>query len=221
MNTYVDGNKGLNLLDFAYEKCLNGVPKVSKPISELADDYIKKYGRTDIAINKLIKNQLSKNTINGFVTSFGGFVTMPVTLPDNVTSVIYVQMRMIASIAIIRGYDLTDDEVQTFVYSCMVGKGVTDVFKQAGVQVTNKISLSAVNKIPGRVLTTINQAIGFRFITKAGAKGTINLGKVIPIIGAGVGATFDYTTTRLIANRAKKVFEGNNVINLSAISKEK
>ncbi|MDN8932324.1 EcsC family protein, partial [Staphylococcus aureus] len=77
----------------------------------------KKYGRTDKAIDKLVRNQISKNSLNGFATSFGGLSTMLVTLPANITSVLYVQMRMIASIALIRGYDLKDDEVQTFVYS--------------------------------------------------------------------------------------------------------
>ncbi|MFB8490056.1 hypothetical protein [Enterococcus durans] len=109
---------------------------------------------------------------------------------------------------------MRDDEVQTFVYSCLVGNAIADTFKNTGVQVGNKIALNAVNKIPGKVLTKINQRIGFRFITKAGAKGTINLVKVVPVVGAGVGASIDFSTTWAIAKRAKKVFEGNNSINL-------
>ncbi|EOA3438036.1 EcsC family protein [Enterococcus faecalis] len=214
MENQIEDNKGLQILETLYSKCLDGIPKVSKPVSELADDYIKKYGRTDKAIDKLVKNQLSKNSLNGFVTSFGGFITMPVTLPANVTSVMYVQMRMIAAIALIRGYDLRDDEVQTFVYSCLIGHAVADTFKNAGVQVGNKFALNAVNKIPGKVLTKINQKIGFRFITKAGTKGTVNLIKVVPVVGAGVGASIDFSTTWAIAKRVKKVFEGNNIINL-------
>lgn len=74
---------GINILDFAYEKCLNGIPKVSKSVEELVHDYTKKYGYSDEAIDRLIKNQLSKNAVNGFVTSFGGFVTMLIILPAN------------------------------------------------------------------------------------------------------------------------------------------
>ncbi|WP_265458597.1 EcsC family protein [Enterococcus sp. HY326] len=208
-------DKGVQILNTLYEKCLNGVPKVSKPVEELANDYIKKYGKTDKAINKLVKNQLSKNTLNGFITGFGGIITMPVTLPANVTSVLYVQMRMIASIAIIRGYDLKDDAVQTFVYACLVGTSITDILKKSGIQVGNKVALNIVKKIPGTVLLKINQKVGFRFITKAGTKGTINLTKSVPVVGAGIGATFDYATTFTIANRAKKMFEENNLINLN------
>lgn len=104
-------SKGLLLLESLYDKCLDGIPKVSKPVSELADECIKKYGRTDKAIVKLVRNQLNKNSLNGFVTSFGGFITMPLLCLSTFTSVIYVQMRMVAAIALIRGDDLRDDEV--------------------------------------------------------------------------------------------------------------
>lgn len=206
-----DTNKGIEILDYLYEQCLSGIPRVSKPVEELARDYTKKYGYSEEAITKLIKNQISKNTINGFVTSFGGFTTMAVTLPANITSVIYVQMRMVAAIAIIRGYDLHDDEVQTFVYSCIVGKSATDVFKNAGVNLGNKVGKNMVNKIPGKTLTKINQKIGFRFITKGGEKGIVNLGKAVPLVGAGIGSAMDYTTTKIIANRAKNFFQFDGI----------
>lgn len=215
MKDQIEGGKGVQLLDSLYEKCLNGIPTISKPVNELVNDYIKKYGKTDKAIDKLVRNQLSKNGINGFISGFGGFTTLPVTLPANITSVLYVQMRMIAAIALIRGYDLNDDEVQTFVYSCIAGVTIADTFKQAGIKVGNKIILNSVNKIPGKALVKINQRIGFRFITKAGEKGIINLGKLVPIVGAGIGSTIDWTSTWTIANRAKKIFEGNNVINMN------
>lgn len=42
MGNIVEGNKVLQMLDTLYEKCLNGIPKISIPVSELADEYIKK-----------------------------------------------------------------------------------------------------------------------------------------------------------------------------------
>ncbi|MCR6522594.1 hypothetical protein [Lysinibacillus capsici] len=42
---------------------------------------------------------------------------MPIAIPTNLTSVMYMQMRMIAAIAHIRWYDFKDDQVQTFVYA--------------------------------------------------------------------------------------------------------
>lgn len=219
MDKLVNSNNGIELLDTIYQNLIDGIPKVSKSIEELAYDYVKRYKDPEIAIDKMVKNQLSKNTVNGFVSSFGGVITMPATLPVNLTSVIYVQMRTIAAIATIRGYDIRNDEVQTFVYSCMVGNAISDTLKQVGVQIGNKVTTNSIKKISGKTLTKINQAVGFSLITKFGTKGAVNLGKLVPVVGAGVGAAFDYTSTRIIAVRAKKVFVGDDVLDLSVFDK--
>lgn len=62
-----------------------------------------------------------------------------------------------------------------------------------------------VQKIPGTALTKINRKVGFRFITKFGEKGIINLGKMIPVVGGVIGG-FDFVETKVIANRAYKMF---------------
>ena len=77
-------------------------------------------------------------------------------------------MRMIACAAYIGGYNLNDDEVQTFVYACLAGVSVNEIVKKFGVQLGEKLVLQGVKKIPGKVLTKINQRIGFRLITKFG-----------------------------------------------------
>ena len=41
-----------------------------------------------------------------------------------------------------------------------------------------------VKKIPGKTITAINQKVGFRFVTKFGETGIVNLGKVVPVLGA-------------------------------------
>lgn len=78
--------------------------------------------------------------------------------------------------------------------------------KQTGIVVGNKMLLGVVKKIPGKTLTKINQAVGFRMVTKFGTKGAINLGKAVPVSGAFVGGTFDTVTTRTIAKLATKTF---------------
>ncbi len=63
-----------------------------------------------------------------------------------------------------------------------------------------------VNKIPGKVLTKINQKVGFRFLTKFGTKGLINIGKAIPVVGSVISGGFDFAETKIIADRAYKMF---------------
>lgn len=110
----------MEVLDTCYEKCLNGIPKVSKSVEDLANDYLSKHESKEKACKAMINNQIIKCTTSGFITGFGGLITIPITLPANVTSVLYVQMRMIACTAYIGGMELDNDSTQTFVYACLV-----------------------------------------------------------------------------------------------------
>lgn len=71
----------------------------------MANDYLKKYKTKEEACKAMIRNQIAKCAASGFITGFGGFITMLVTLPANITSVIYVQMRMIACTSYMAGFD--------------------------------------------------------------------------------------------------------------------
>ena len=200
----------MNLLDSCYEKCLNGIPNISPKVEDLANDYLKKYPDKETACKAMIKNQIIKCTTSGFLTGFGGLITLPVSIPANVGSVIYVQMRMIACIAYMSDYELNSDQTQTFVYACLAGVSVNQLVKAAGVKFGIKFANNLIKKLPGKVLTKINQKVGFRFLTKFGTKGIVNLGKMVPGVGALIGGGLDYAETKIISDRAYKwFFEGN------------
>lgn len=199
-----------NLLDSCYEKCLNGIPVVSPSVEAMANDYLKKHNSKEAACKAMLRNQIVKCTTSGAITGFGGLITVPVAIPANVGSVIYVQMRMIACVAHMADYELNSDQTQTFVYACLAGVAVNSLVKQAGIKFGVKLANGVIKKIPGKVLTKINQKVGFRFITKFGTKGIINLGKLIPGVGAVVGGGLDFAETKVIADRAYKwFFEGD------------
>ena len=200
----------MKVLNNCYEKALNGVPKVSPSIEEFAKNYLDKETNNNKAAKAMIKNQVVKCTTSGFLTGFGGIITLPVTIPVNVGSVLYVQMRMIACIAYLAGYDLKSDQVQTLVYACLAGVAVSDVIKQAGIKFGIKLTNATIKKIPGKALIKINQKVGFTFITKAGTTGIINLSRVVPVVGAVAGGGIDYFETKAIANRAYKWFFKND-----------
>ena len=66
--------------------------------------------------------------------------------------------------------------------------------------------MASLKKLPGTVLTKINQRVGFRLLTKFGEKGLVNIHKLIPIIGGIVGGTIDALSTYAIAQAAKAFF---------------
>ena len=202
----------MKVLDTCYEKSIQGIPHVSPSVEQIAREYMEKYLTPEQACKEMIKNQIIKCTTSGFLTGFGGFITLPVTLPTNITSVLYVQMRMIACAAYMAGFDLKSDETQTFVYACLAGVAVNEMLKQAGIKLGIKLTNSLIKKIPGKVLTKINQKVGFRFITKFGTKGIINMGKIVPGVGAIIGGGFDFVETKTIGDRTYKwFFEGNYI----------
>ena len=90
----------------------------------------------------------------------------------------------------------------------IVGNSAGDVLKQVGIKGTNQIAVKKLlPKISGEMIKKINQAVGFRFLTKGGSKGLINLGKAIPILGGVVGGTYNYIETNIYAKKAIKVFD--------------
>lgn len=198
----LDADSIMSILDTCYQKAVNGIERVSPPVEKLAEDYLNKYQDPSEAARKMISNQIIKCTTSGFITGFGGLITLPIAVPANVSSVLYVQMRMIACTAYLAGYDLKSDQVQTLVYACLAGVAVNGVLKKAGIQFGQKIAMNLIKKIPGEVLTKINQKVGFRFLTKFGEKGLINLGKMVPGVGAVISGGLDFAETKIIAERA-------------------
>ncbi|TYS69951.1 EcsC family protein [Sutcliffiella horikoshii] len=204
----------MKALDWSYDKAVNGgIPGMDTAI-ELATNYEQKSGSLIENVNSLIRWQNTKSATSGFLSGLGGVIMMPVAIPANITSVILVQIRMVAAIAHMGGHDLKSDEVKTFVYACLAGNGAKDILKNSGIQIGKKLVISGIKKIPGEVIKKINQAVGFRLLTKFGEKGAINLGKMVPIAGGLIGGTVDAVSTNTIGNVARKLFiEDSNVNN--------
>lgn len=196
----------MKLLDALYSKAVDGLGKVSPPIEQFAFDYVSKSADVKEAAKKMIKAQIAKCTTSGIVTGFGGLITLPIAIPANISSVMYVQMRMIACLAYMAGYDLKSDQVQALVYACLAGIGVAQIAKKFSIDFGKRIAIAAIKKIPGEVITKINQRIGFRLLTKFGEKGLVNLGKMIPLVGAVINGGFDFVETKVIADRAYNLF---------------
>lgn len=195
----------MKAMDWAYDKAVNGIPGLDSA-EEMAEDYLNGEGSLRDRVNSLIRWQNTKAGTSGFVTGLGGLLTLPVTLPANITTVLYVQIRMIAAIAKMGGYDLKDDRVKSLVYTCLVASSASDVVKQTGIAIGQKLAMNALKNMSADVLVKINQKVGFKLLTKFGEKGAINLGKSIPILGGIVGGLFDSISTNTIGNVARDTF---------------
>lgn len=138
-------SKIMQALDWAYDKAINGVTGLDSA-SELAESYMKQDGSLKDQANSLIRWQNTKAGTSGFLTGLGGLILMPIAIPANISSVIYVQIRMIAAIAYMGGHDPKDDRVKSLVYTCLTGNAAKDILKDIGIVIERKLTESAIKK---------------------------------------------------------------------------
>ena len=205
MANSLNESKIMDVLNWSYEKAVQGVAGLDSAY-DLAEDYMKGNDSLYDQVNSLIRWQNTKAGTSGFLTGLGGIITLPIAIPANVASVMYVQIRMIAAIAHMGGHNLSDDRVKSLVFVCLTGNAAKDILKDVGIVVGKKLAENAIKNISGKTITAINQKVGFRLLTKFGEKGVVNLGKTIPLLGGIVGATFDSVSTNTVGNIARDTF---------------
>lgn len=190
-----------DILNNIYDSAING------RAVELANEYIDRYGRTELAIDKLVSCQRRKCATTGFVTGLGGLVSIPVTLPADLYSSLVIQVNMIVAIAVIRGYDVHSEEVKTLVFLCIVGNSIGDVLKQAGIKaVTDYTAKTIIPKLTMIVSQRIAAKVGSRLVVKASTKGLSSAAKMIPFLGGLIGGAYNYAEVSTYANIARERF---------------
>ena len=190
-----------NILNNIYDSAING------RAVERANEYIDRYGRTELAIDKLVSCQRRKCATTGFVTGLGGLVSIPVTLPADLYSSLVIQVNMIVAIAVIRGYDVHSEEVKTLVFLCIVGNSIGDVLKQAGIKaVTDYTAKTIIPKLTMIVSQRIAAKVGSRLVVKASTKGLSSAAKMIPFLGGLIGGAYNYAEVSTYANIARERF---------------
>lgn len=197
--------KILTLLNWAYDKAISGYKQFDSA-EELANSF-KNHRSTKEQVNSLIRWQNTKSATVGFITGSGGIITLPVAVPANFATILLIQMRMIAAIAHLGGYDLKDDKVRTLVYISLCGTAVKSILKKVGIDLGTKLTANMVQKyLTLEIITQINKTVGFKLLTKTSSTGMINLGKAVPFVGGIIGGGFDAFTTNIIGNTARDIF---------------
>src|SRR3954454_7845159 len=105
----------------ALHRAIHGIGPLP-PASKAADAQLREQkGNVDKAIHEVIENHIRYAGAQGFLTNLGGLATMAFMVPTNITGLTLVECRMVAGIAHLRGYDLTDPRVKNAVLVCLLG----------------------------------------------------------------------------------------------------
>ncbi|MGN6635496.1 MAG: EcsC family protein [Oryzihumus sp.] len=173
---------------------------------KVADVALTDHADVEGAVDAIVRLHLKMGAAGGFVTSLGGFVTLPVALPANVLEFYLVATRMVAGIASARGYDIRQPEVRSAVLLALVGADADDQLSNAGLTKTGRLANQAAQQQPGPALMVVNKAVGFRLLTQVGKKTLTRFGKAVPLVGGVVGAGLDTYLLKRIADHSRHEF---------------
>jgi len=189
------------------EIAIDGYGRLPSAKSAAARHLQKQAGSADEAISSIIDHHVRLASAQGFVTNIGGLAMLPVAIPANITGVATVQVRMVAAIAHLRGYDLNDNRVRTALVMCLMGGEQVAEHIAEGTLPTSPLAVATApifdpeldRLVAEEVLTDLAARIGGKNVALA-------IVKRVPLMGGGVSAVMDGIATHQIGRYASGEF---------------
>jgi uncharacterized protein (DUF697 family) len=162
-------------------------------------------GDVEAAIHEVIENHVRYAGAQGFVTNLGGMVTAAVTIPANITGLALLQARMVAGIAHLRGYDLTDPRVRNAVLACMLGEDVVTSLIRKRKLPAPPMAIATAPAHDPQLDRVVAAEVTAELLTKvAGKRVVTTVGRRVPVVGGLVGAGADGFATWRVGRYADR-----------------
>lgn len=188
-----------NFVREAMDKAITGIgplrPAIRAAEKQLADEK----GDVQAAVKDIIRVHVGYAGAQGFLTNIGGLMTAIAAVPANITGLTLVQVRMIAEIAHLNGYDLAEVKVRRAVVTALLGEdGVKKAVKKKQLPGTPS-ALASGPDLQAEFEHALSLEVATELITRvAGRRLATTVGKRVPVLGGVVGLTADaYSTYKL------------------------
>lgn len=189
-----------DLLDYLFDKAKDGLGAFESA-SVLAQSYRNDYSNINDAIEALIRNETWKATCSGFISGLGGWFTSIVLLPTNLVSVLFIQIRLVTTIAILKGHDITSFNTKWIILGCLCGNLLSSLLKNKSISLfAGKVGVVAINNLNKLVIKQLS--------AKLIVQSTSSFTKFIPILGGVISGGMDYYATKGIGETAVTIFSG-------------
>ena len=90
-------------------------------------------------------------------------------IPANLASALYIQVRLIAAIAHLRGHDIRTPEVRGLVLACLTGSKAADTLKNAGARLGVRVTRDVAGWVSPALLKKAERVAGVSATALAGA----------------------------------------------------
>ena len=185
------------------EVAIDGFGKVPGAKAAAARQLDRHQGDVEAAIESLIDFHVGLASAQGFVTNLGGIATLPVAVPANLTGVAVVQVRMVAAIAHLRGYDLGDNRVRTALVMCLLGGEQVAKSIVTGRLPTSPLAVATAPVFDRQLDRQVAEEVVADLLSRVGGKNlALMMTKRVPLVGGGIGAVVDGLATRQIGRYA-------------------
>ena len=176
---------------------------------ELAEQYIqnKQYQNNMERINALVKWELTKNFTSGFIINLGGILTLPAAIPASIGASWVLQIRMVAAMAHIGGYNIDEPSVRMLIVISLLGKSGREVLSSSMLDLPKVLRRQMLTQLPKKTLLQINQHLGTMLMRKAALKGFTRFSRVIPVVGGILGGSLDMRRCQETAEIAEALFQ--------------
>ena len=191
--------------DWAYGKAVHGMPGV-EGAAALSARYAARNASVDKAVAELIAWQTGVAGVAGFVTGCGGFVALPAALSANIASALFIQARLIAAVAHLRGHDIASTEVRRLALACLTGSKAADTLKDAGVRFGTRLARDGVGWVSPALFRKLHHGSSASHAVLACGAGAGRFSRVVPVVGGVIAGGFDAAVTRMIGRTADRVF---------------
>lgn len=161
----------------------------------------------EAAVDAVVRQHVGYASAQGFVTNLGGLATLAVALPANLAGAAIIQIRMLAAIAHLRGYDIDDRRVRTALALAMLGEDEVRRQLTAGRIPSTPMGVATAPVFDALLDRQVSERVLGGLATRVGGKHvTVLVAKRIPLLGGGVGAVSDGYFTYVLGSYARKEF---------------
>ncbi|MFT4296023.1 MAG: EcsC family protein [Micropruina sp.] len=164
-------------------------------------------GDHEAAVDWLIRQHVGLAGAQGFLTNLGGLLALPVALPTNLAGLAIIQMRMIAAIAHLRGYDVNDRRVRSALTLAMLGEDEVRKQVSSGKLASTPMGIATAPVFDPALEHSVSERVfGGLGAKMAGKHVVVQVAKRIPLVGGGVGAAADGYFTYALGQYARREF---------------